>query len=141
MVADISKASSPKEAPTVEVARHPGSCTPSFDKESGRRPVADDAAFDTTEDPRYYKPIPTYEGIHRWDPDFEWDEEEERKIVRKVMHSSDPEEAPGLTATDRPARLHIRVLHLLRPAAGPRKQCPGQFRQHAPRPGHDHQRL
>ena len=44
----------------------------------------EEAAFDISEDPRYYKPIPTYEGIHRWDPDFEWTEEEEKKIVRKV---------------------------------------------------------
>jgi hypothetical protein len=43
-----------------------------------------DCAFDTTEDPRYYKPIPEYEGIHRWDPDFEWTEEEEKAVVKKV---------------------------------------------------------
>lgn len=47
-----------------------------------------DSTFDTTEDPRYYKPIPEYEGIHRWDPDFEWTEEEEKKIVRKVCPKS-----------------------------------------------------
>jgi len=43
-----------------------------------------DCAFDTTEDPRYYKPIPEYEGAHRWDPDFEWTEEEEKAVIRKV---------------------------------------------------------
>jgi hypothetical protein len=43
-----------------------------------------DSTFDTTEDPRFYKPIPEYEGIHRWDPDFEWTETEEKAIVRKV---------------------------------------------------------
>lgn len=43
-----------------------------------------DATFDQTEDVRYYKPIDTYEGIHRWDPEFEWEESEEKKIVRKV---------------------------------------------------------
>lgn len=48
-------------------------------------------AFDTTEDPRYYKPIPEYEGIHRWDPDFEWTEEEEKAVVRKVcLSQNDP---------------------------------------------------
>lgn len=46
--------------------------------------TAGDGAFDSTEDPRYYKPIPTYEGYHRWDPYFEWKEEEEKRIVRKV---------------------------------------------------------
>ena len=43
-----------------------------------------DATFDQTEDARYYKPIESYEGIHRWDPEFEWEEWEEKKIVRKV---------------------------------------------------------
>ncbi|KAE8158185.1 major facilitator superfamily domain-containing protein [Aspergillus tamarii] len=43
-----------------------------------------EGAFDTTEDPRYYKPIDEYEGIHRWDPDFEWEEQEEKKLIRKI---------------------------------------------------------
>ncbi|KAJ5766613.1 uncharacterized protein N7511_004229 [Penicillium nucicola] len=43
-----------------------------------------DSAFDTTEDPRFYKPIPEYEGIHRWDPEFEWTEEEEKAVVKKI---------------------------------------------------------
>ncbi|KAI9927815.1 hypothetical protein AWENTII_012536 [Aspergillus wentii] len=43
-----------------------------------------DSAFDSTEDPRFYKPIDTYEGIHRWDPEFEWTEQEETKIIRKI---------------------------------------------------------
>jgi len=53
-----------------------------------RGPVkSDDCAFDTTEDPRYYKPIPEYEGIHRWDPDFDWTEEEEKAVVKKVCRT------------------------------------------------------
>lgn len=32
----------------------------------------------------HYKPIDTYEGRHRYDPDFEWEPEEERRVVRKV---------------------------------------------------------
>lgn len=31
-----------------------------------------------------YKPIAEYEGAHRYDPQFEWEEEEERKLVRRV---------------------------------------------------------
>ncbi|KAH3905515.1 hypothetical protein HBI56_200120 [Parastagonospora nodorum] len=31
-----------------------------------------------------YRPVDTYEGIHRYDPDFEWEPEEERKVVRKI---------------------------------------------------------
>lgn len=32
----------------------------------------------------FYKPIEAYEGRHRYDPKFEWDNKEERRIVRKV---------------------------------------------------------
>ncbi|KAF3048133.1 hypothetical protein E8E12_010666 [Didymella heteroderae] len=32
----------------------------------------------------HYRPVDTYEGLHRYDPDFEWEHEEERKIVRKI---------------------------------------------------------
>lgn len=35
-------------------------------------------------DEEYYKPIAKYEGIHRYDPEFEWEPQEERKVVRKV---------------------------------------------------------
>ncbi|OJJ60808.1 hypothetical protein ASPSYDRAFT_148187 [Aspergillus sydowii CBS 593.65] len=43
-----------------------------------------EAAFEQTEDPRFYKPIPEYEGIHRWDPDFDWTEAEEKRLIRKI---------------------------------------------------------
>ena len=33
---------------------------------------------------RFYKPIDAYEGRHRWDPNAEWTEKEEKLIVRKV---------------------------------------------------------
>jgi hypothetical protein len=33
---------------------------------------------------RFYKPLDSYEGKHRYDPDFDWEPEEERKVVRKV---------------------------------------------------------
>ena len=39
---------------------------------------------------RYYKPIDTYEGRHRWDPEAEWTEGEEKRIIRKVIMSSPP---------------------------------------------------
>jgi hypothetical protein len=35
----------------------------------------------------HYRPVDTYEGLHRYDPDFEWEPEEERKVVRKVDSS------------------------------------------------------
>lgn len=31
-----------------------------------------------------YKPIEGYEGLHRFDPDFEWEPAEEKRLVRKV---------------------------------------------------------
>ncbi|KAF2446798.1 MFS general substrate transporter [Karstenula rhodostoma CBS 690.94] len=33
---------------------------------------------------RFYKPMDQYEGKHRYDPDFVWEPEEERKVVRKI---------------------------------------------------------
>jgi hypothetical protein len=45
----------------------------------------DSTTFVTTEDARYYKPIDAYEGIHRWDPEFHWTEEEEKGVIRKVI--------------------------------------------------------
>jgi hypothetical protein len=35
----------------------------------------------------YYIPIDSYEGRHRYDPTFRWEEEEEKKLVRKVTAS------------------------------------------------------
>jgi hypothetical protein len=37
---------------------------------------------------RFYKPIDRYEGKHRYDPDFVWEPEEERKVVRKVRNQA-----------------------------------------------------
>ncbi|KAL1648075.1 hypothetical protein SLS58_002402 [Diplodia intermedia] len=33
---------------------------------------------------QYYRPVEGYEGLHRYDPDFEWEPEEERRVVRKI---------------------------------------------------------
>jgi len=41
-------------------------------------------AFATGGATRYYEPIDSYEGKHRWDPKAEWTEEEEKKVVRKL---------------------------------------------------------
>lgn len=37
----------------------------------------------------YSRPVETYEGIHRYDPDFDWEPEEEKKVVRKVRRNLD----------------------------------------------------
>ncbi|KAF9737858.1 hypothetical protein PMIN06_004306 [Paraphaeosphaeria minitans] len=33
---------------------------------------------------RFYEPMNQYEGKHRYDPDFVWEPEEERKVVRRI---------------------------------------------------------
>jgi hypothetical protein len=43
-----------------------------------------ESAFDTESFESYYKPIESYEGYHRWDPKFQWEAKEEKKLVRKV---------------------------------------------------------
>ena len=43
-----------------------------------------ETAFDVGSFEEFYKPIETYEGVHRYDPDFQWDEREEKRLVRKV---------------------------------------------------------
>lgn len=37
----------------------------------------------------HYRPVESYEGFHRYDPDFEWEPEEEKKVVRKVRDLPD----------------------------------------------------
>lgn len=36
-----------------------------------------------------WRPLDSYEGAHRFDPDFEWDQAEERRLVRKVVATKD----------------------------------------------------
>lgn len=67
--------------PTQKVLSAESSSSSTYDSPRAKQT---DCAFDTTEDPRFYKPIPEYEGAHRWDPDFEWTEQEETSVIRKV---------------------------------------------------------
>lgn len=32
----------------------------------------------------FYKPIDSFEGVHRFDPQFQWDKKEEKRLVRKI---------------------------------------------------------
>ena len=43
------------------------------------------AAFDIETFEAQYAPVDSYEGTHRWDANFQWDEQEEKKVVRKVQ--------------------------------------------------------
>jgi hypothetical protein len=40
--------------------------------------------FETAGLENYYSPIESYEGKHRYDPEYKWTPEDEKKIVRKV---------------------------------------------------------
>ncbi|KAI5300822.1 hypothetical protein KEM55_004691 [Ascosphaera atra] len=44
-----------------------------------------EAAFASDVDVRHLKPAPDYEGFHRWDPEFEWNKDEEKRVVRKKI--------------------------------------------------------
>jgi hypothetical protein len=54
--------------------------------------------FETAGLENYYGPIESYEGKHRYDPEYKWTQEEEQKIIRKVST----------------AQLSIRILRLIR---------------------------
>ena len=46
--------------------------------------------FETDSLEEFYKPIESYEGYHRYDPNFVWEEKEEKRVVRRVcrrLHS------------------------------------------------------
>jgi hypothetical protein len=46
-----------------------------------------------------YRPVDSYEGIHRYDPEFEWKPEEEKRIVRKVRCPFCAAHCTALTST------------------------------------------
>ena len=46
-----------------------------------------EGTFEAREGHHFYRPIDSYEGLHRWDPDFQWTEKEEKRIVRKVGYT------------------------------------------------------
>ncbi|KAL9069405.1 MAG: hypothetical protein Q9161_005570 [Pseudevernia consocians] len=50
----------------------------------GIDPSKHKATFETSGNESFYAPIETYEGKHRYDPTFEWEPKEERKLVRKL---------------------------------------------------------
>jgi hypothetical protein len=41
-------------------------------------------AYASGGDTRYYEPIDSYEGKHRWDPKADWTDKEEKHVVRKL---------------------------------------------------------
>lgn len=54
----------------------------------GIDPSKHNATFERFGNESFYTPIENYEGKHRYDPTFEWEPKEERKLVRKVCAHS-----------------------------------------------------
>lgn len=79
----------PRGAPTIEAAGE--LYRPDLD-DPLRHTIFDDAE----QDPNFSKPSEGYEGLHRWDPYFQWTLEEEKKIVRKVCIIDTRYIPPGL---------------------------------------------
>lgn len=59
-----------------------------FKREGGK------STFDHDSAEEFYAPIAEYEGVHRYDPNYEWEAKEEKRVVRRVsmcyafLHSS-----------------------------------------------------
>ena len=51
---------------------------------SAQSSLAEDKAFLRTSGLDNEEPIDTYEGKHRWDPSFEWQPDEEKRVLRKI---------------------------------------------------------
>lgn len=49
-----------------------------FKREGGK------STFDHDSAEEFYAPIAEYEGAHRYDPKFEWETKEEKRVVRRV---------------------------------------------------------
>lgn len=75
----------------------PGASILESDQESQQTQGYDNGTFQVKEGHEYYRPIDSYEGMHRWDPGFEWTEEEEKNIVRKVKKSHKAMASQSLT--------------------------------------------
>lgn len=50
---------------------------------------ADAKAFDNESLEEHYAPIMNHEGAHRYDPKFEWDPKDEKRVVRRVSVSTE----------------------------------------------------
>jgi len=62
---------------------HNDSSTDDLDSVRALKQV-DGEAFASGGQTRFYEPINSYEGKHRWDPKAEWTEAEEKRVVRRL---------------------------------------------------------
>ena len=75
----ISEQDPPEYSDEHRTAGDAGITDKSFWQRSTRNGTFDDDGLE-----EYYVPIEKYEGRHRYDPKFEWDPKEEKRVVRKV---------------------------------------------------------
>ncbi len=87
MASSHSKTSSPEPGFDLDLKGEtfPRTTTPDEDGlSSGNSSLAEDRAFLRVPGEETYVPIDKYEGRHRWDPQFQWEPIEEKRLVRKI---------------------------------------------------------
>ncbi|CAK3898795.1 MFS general substrate transporter [Lecanosticta acicola] len=70
--------SSDREEKDLKISPEPVVTEPNVFKRTGGK------TFETDSLESFYKPIESYEGYHRYDPDFQWEEKEEKRVVRRI---------------------------------------------------------
>ena len=105
----------------AKAAAEAGKYTPS-DSSSDSTSISEGKTFLTAGLKDVYEPIDAYEGKQRWDVNFQWTEEEEKKVVRKVclLWLRDTVLATD-HVSDRLEDLHVVLLNILRLATRPRQ--------------------
>lgn len=84
----------------VETAKGGFVDTSSSNDGSVRLGESEGGVFATGGNIESYKPIPEYEGAHRYDPKFQWSDAEERKLVRRVCGLSRSPQTDTLASHD-----------------------------------------
>lgn len=80
----IHQTNSMSDKEDLEVAKGAYEATSSSNPSSIRLGEGDGGVFAMGGNIDAYKPIPEYEGAHRYDPLFQWTEKEETSLVRRV---------------------------------------------------------
>ena len=75
---------SPKNEVEVKVLPENNLTPEAVSTETGLFKRANARAFDNDSLEEHYAPIVNHEGAHRYDPKYEWDPKDEKKVVRKV---------------------------------------------------------
>ena len=76
----------------------------------------------------FYQPIDKYEGRHRYDPYFEWEPQEEKKLVRRVSYLYDHIPRLLIVVLVRLEDLYLVLPNVFCAPIRSRQHCPGAFR-------------